>query len=171
MFDRANMGNYETKIRDYFKEYADEILALSPAETDDEADKNWAEVYGAVFFDYPHYCLNRLAADNGIPVYEYYFTKKNGRLGDWHSGEEVYCYGNIPDDSKLYDSRDRELSAQMLGYWRNFSVNGNPNGSVLPEWAQNKSSDTVMSFGDQTEMTPEREHELFAVLDKMDGWK
>ena len=171
MFDRANMGNYETKIRDYFKEYADEILALYPAETDDEADKNWAEVYGAVFFDYPHYCLNRLAADNGIPIYEYYFTKKNGRLGDWHSGEEVYCYGNIPDDSKLYDSRDRELSAQMLGYWRNFSVNGNPNGSGLPEWAQNKSSDTVMSFGDQTEMTPEREHELFAVLDKMDGWK
>ena len=130
-----------------------------------------AILHGAVFFDYPHYCLNRLAADNGIPVYEYYFTKKNGRLGDWHSGEEVYCYGNIPDDWKLYDSRDRELSAQMLGYWRNFSVNGNPNGSGLPEWAQNKSSDTVMSFGDQTEMTPEREHELFAVLDKMDGWK
>lgn len=171
MFDRANMGNYETKIKNHFKDYADEILALYPAETDDEADKYWAEVYGAVFFDYPHYCLNRLAAKNNIPVYEYYFTKKNGRLGDWHSGEEVYCYGNIPDDSKLYDSRDRELSAQMLGYWRNFSVNGNPNGSDLPEWTQNKSSDAVMNFGDKTEMMPEHEHELYAILDKMDGWK
>lgn len=171
MFDRANMKNYEQKIRAYFGEYSDDLLKLYPASTNEEADLYWAEIYGAVFFDYPHYCLNRLAAQNDIPVYEYLFAKKNGRIGNWHSGEEVYCYGNIPDDSTLYDSRDRELSAQMLGYWKSFSENGDPNAGGLPEWKENRGSDSVMYFGDTTEMMSEREHALFEILDKFGGWK
>lgn len=169
MFDRTDMSNYEQKIREYFGDLTDDILAIYPASTDEEAEKNWAEIYGAVFFDYPHYCLNRLAAENNIPVYEYLFAKKNGRLSDWHSGELVYCYGNIPQSSALYDSLDRELSWQMLGYWRNFIAAGNPNGSDLPKWEQNSSSNSVMYFGSTTSMTAEKEHELFAVLDKKDG--
>ena len=167
LFSQASMKDYEERVRRYFKEYADEILAIYPAVTDAEAKAYWAEIYGAVFFDYPHYCLNRLAVKNSIPVWEYYFSKDNGRLGAWHSGEEVYCYGNIPDGSKLYDARDRELSAQMLNYWANFAKKGNPNGEGLPEWEQNDNSSRLMGFGDVTEMLDEREHELFAVLDKM----
>ena len=83
----------------------------------------------------------------------------------------MYCYGNIPDDSTLYDSRDRELSAQMLGYWKSFSENGDPNAGGLPEWKENRGSDSVMYFGDTTEMMSEREHALFEILDKFDGWK
>ena len=171
IFDHAKLSNYEQKIRDYFGNYSDDILALYPDSTDEEADEYWAEIYGAVFFDYPHYCLNRLAVANGIPVFEYLFSKHNGRLGDWHSGEEVYCYGNIPADSKLYDDRDRELSAQMLGYWKSFITDGDPNAAGLPEWTQNKDSGSLMQFGDTTQMISEREHELFAILDKMDGWE
>ena len=170
IFDHASMKNYESKIREYFGDLTDEILEIYPAETDEQADEYWAEIYGAVFFDYPHYCLNRLAVENDIPVYEYLFAKTNGRLGDWHSGEEVYCYGNIPDGSKLYDDRDRELSAEMVGYWKNFATSGDPNGGSLPKWEQNKGSDNLMLFGDKTEMIDEKEHALFAVLDQKDGW-
>ena len=170
IFDHASMKNYESKIREYFGDLTNEILEIYPAETDEQADRYWAEIYGAVFFDYPHYCLNRLAVENGIPVYEYLFAKTNGRLGDWHSGEEVYCYGNIPDGSKLYDDRDRELSVEMVGYWKNFAATGDPNGGSLPQWEQNKGSDSLMLFGDTTEMIDEREHALFAVLDQKDGW-
>ena len=171
MFSQASMKNYEQKLRGYFREYADEILALYPASTDDEAKAYWAEIYGAVFFDYPHYCLNRLAADNGIPVWEYWFSRENGYLGPWHSGEELYCYGNIPADSKLFDARDRELSDQMLGYWRNFAANGNPNGEGLPQWEINRDSSRLMEFGAETRMIAEREHALFAVFDKMQDWE
>ncbi len=170
LFSQASMKDFEGRIRRYFDEYADEILALYPAATDAEAKAYWAEIYGAIFFDYPHYCLNRLAVENGIPVWEYYFSKSNGRLGPWHSGEEVYCYGNIPEGSKLYDARDRELSAQMLAYWANFSANGDPNGEGLPVWDQNVDSSRLMEFGDGTRMIDEREHALFAVLDRMQGF-
>ena len=170
MFSQASMKDYEQRVRRYFKEYADEVLAIYPAATDAEAKTYWAEVYGAIFFDYPHYCLNRLAAENGIPVWEYYFSKQNGRLGPWHSGEEVYCYGNIPEGSKLYDARDRELSAQMLAFWAYFAATGDPNGAGLPGWEQNTGSSRLMEFGDETKMIDESEHALFAVLDKMQGF-
>ena len=54
---------------------------------------------------------------------------------------------------------------------KRFITGGNPNGDGLPEWTQNTGSDTLMHFGDTTEMTDEREHELFAILDRMDGWQ
>ena len=170
MFSQAKLKDYEERIRRYFGDRTDEILAIYPASTDAEAKAYWAEIYGAIFFDYPHYCLNRLAVENGIPVWEYYFSKQNGRLGPWHSGEEVYCYGNIPAGSKLYDARDRELSAQMLSYWANFAATGDPNGAGLPEWERNIGSARLMEFGDETKMIDEREHALFAVLDAMQGF-
>ena len=94
---------------------------------------------------------------------------RSGRLGAWHSGEMIYCYGNIPADSKLYTDRDRELSDQMTDYWINFAKTGDPNGEGLPQWDRNLSSSELMEFGETTGMIPEREHELFIILDKMQG--
>ncbi len=167
LFDRVGRKEYEKRVRNYFGDHADQVLALYPASTDEEAAANWAMIWGAVFFDYPHYCLNRLAVEQGIPVYEYYFTKENGRIGPWHSGEMIYCYGNIPEKSALYDDRDRELSEEMLDYWANFIKTGDPNGEGLPEWKQNTASEDLMQFGETTAMGKEQEHELFAIMDAL----
>ncbi len=171
LFNQANLENYESKVRDYFGEYADEVFEIYPITTDEEVKAYWEEIYSAVFFDHPHYCYNRLANLNNIPVYQYYFTRDNGRLGNWHSGEEVYLYGNIPADSKLYDDYDRQLSEMMQDYFVNFIKTGNPNGDGLPQWDQNLNSSDVMLFGDTVEMTSERKHALFKVLDKLQGWE
>lgn len=170
LFDQANLSNYEKKVRDYFGELADEVFEIYPITTGDEVKAYWEEIYSAVFFDYPHYCLNRLAVVNEIPVYQYYFVKDNGRLGNWHSGEEVYLYGNIPEGSKLYDETDRVLSDVMKGYFANYIKTGNPNGEGLPLWTENLNSSDVMEFGDYIGMASERKHALFDVLDKMQGW-
>ena len=170
LFSQADLSNYEGKVRDYFEDLADEVLEIYPITTDEEVRASWEEIYSAVFFDYPHYCLNRLAVQNGIPTYQYYFTKDNGRLGPWHSGEEVYLYGNIPADSKLYDEYDRQLSEAMQNYFVNFIKTGDPNGAGLPEWKRNENSSDVMEFGDNFGMISERKHALFEVLDKMQGF-
>lgn len=170
MFAHANLKNYEGKIRGYFEEYADEVLALYAPATDEEANSYWAQIYGAVFFNYPHYCLNRLAAKNGVPAYEYYFSKTNGRLGCWHSGELPYFYGNIPADSKLFDEADRALSGTILGYVKNFAATGDPNGPGLPPWKADDSSRTLLTLGNTVEMADEKYLKLYAVMDKMTGW-
>jgi para-nitrobenzyl esterase len=170
IFDHANLKNYEEKVRGYFGEYADEVLALYNPTTDDEAKSYWAQIYSAVFFNYPHYCLQRLAAANGIPVYEYYFTKHNGRLGAWHSGEEVYVYRNLPERSRLFDETDYALQDAMSGCVLNFVKTGDPNGDGMPVWENNTDSTRLMEFGANIGMTDEKYLALYAVLDRMEGW-
>jgi len=171
LFSHADLKNYEGKVRAYFRDHADRILALYAPQTDAEADSFWAQIYGAVFFNYPHYCLNRLAAQNGIPAYEYYFSKTNGRLGCWHSGELPYFYGNIPADSNLFGEGDRALSETIQGYVKNFAATGDPNGPGLPPWAADKDSATILELGETVSPVPEKYLSLYAVLDEMYGWE
>lgn len=166
----ASMKDYEKRVRAYFKEYADEVLSVYAPTTDAGAKEMWAAIYGAIFFNYPHYCLNRLAVENGIPVYEYYFSRHNGRLGPWHSGEMIYVYGNLPEQSPLFDEIDRTLEKTMLGYVKNFMKTGDPNGEGLPVWEINADSTRLMEFGDQTEMIDEKYLALYAIMDRMSGW-
>ncbi len=172
LFANANLKNFEKKVRGFFNERADDVLALYPVSDDASAKEAWAEIWGAIFFDYPHYKLSLLEKACGINVYQYFFSRDNGRLGAWHSGEEIYFYGNIPKDSRLFDSRDRELSGQMAGYFLNFIRTGDPNGhsadgTELPEWSVNAAPETVMGLGDTTGMIGESRLKLFEILDSM----
>ena len=171
LFEQADLKNYEQKVHALFAEpYASRVLSLFPAATDREARQNWADIYTVYFFTYGHYCWERQALDNGIPTYVYHFTKENGRLGSWHSGEEVYLYGNIPAGSNLYTDRDRALSADMLHYFRNFITSGDPNGEGLPDWTAGTGEDTVLELGDQVGMQPAPWQDLYDVLDEMYGY-
>ncbi|MBR2810353.1 MAG: carboxylesterase family protein [Solobacterium sp.] len=163
VFGHASKKDYRQRIERYFKDYADEVMELYPGETDEQAKENWAIIYGAVFFDYPHYCWQRAMIHNNIPVYEYLFTKENGRLGNWHSGEEVYFYGNIPERSKLYDESDRALSKQMVQAFVSFCSTGDPG------FAGNTAGQ-VYEFGEQTGLIDEPHQDLYAILDRMYGW-
>ena len=171
IFSHASRKDYEKRVRDYFGVYADRILALYPAATDEAAKAAWAEIYGAVFFDYPHYCLNRLENRNNVPTYEYYFSKSNGRLGSWHSGEEIYLYGNIPAESGLFDDADRALSKTMTEYFLNFIRTGNPNGEGLPAWQPNTTGAELLELGDTVGMIKEPRLGLYQILDEMDGFR
>ena len=171
ILDHADINSYEKKIREYFGEHTEEILAIYPASTNEEADKYWAEIYGAVFFNYPHYCLDRLAVRNDIPAYEYLFSKHNGRLGCWHSGEMIYCFGNIPAGSALYDAADRELSGTMTAYWLNYMKTGDPNGAGLPTWERSTDSEKLLEFGDNVGIIDEKRLALYDVLDRIEGFE
>ncbi|MBQ9210305.1 MAG: carboxylesterase family protein [Clostridia bacterium] len=168
LFGQANAKNYEEKVRAYFGSYADRVLALYPGETDDQAKRNWADIYTVALFTYGHYNWEQQAIANGIPSYVYHFTKSNGRLGSWHSGEEVYFYGNIPENSKLYDAKDRELSRVMKSYFVNFIKTGDPNGEGLPAWPQG-TGEGVMTFGDEISWQLAPYQELNQILDEMFG--
>ncbi len=165
LMDRASLKNYETKIRASFGEAADEVLALYPASTDDEADRYWAEVYGAQFFNYSHYCLNRLEIANDVPVYEYLFTKKNGRLSSWHSGELIYAFGTMKKNARQFDESDFELGRQMHAYWINFAKTGDPNGEGLPEFPLSQDSGKIMELGEETGVIDEPYLKLYGILD------
>ena len=172
LFSQSNLKNYEKNVHILFEEpYASRVLELYPASTDDEAKRNWADIYTAFYFTYGHFVWERQALANGIPSYVYHFTKNNGRLGSWHSGEEIYFYGNIPADSNLYDEQDRELSDSMLKYYRNFITTGDPNGEGLPVWNASNGDAKVLEFGEQIATVDAPYQELYAIMDEMYGIK
>ena len=123
-----------------------------------------------LLFDYGHYCLGRQAKDNGIPCYMYFFTKDNGRLGSWHSGEEVYLYGNIPEGSKLYTEEDRELSRSFMNYVLNFAKTGDPNGPGLTLWPDSDGGQKVLELGDEIKERAIPFRDLYDILDEMQGF-
>ena len=168
LFDHASLRNYETKVRAFFRDSADEVLALYAPTTDSQADEYWAEIYGALFFNYSHDCIHRLMKDQE-PVYQYYFTKSNGRLSSWHSGELIYAFGMIPEDSGLFDESDRNLSRIMHEYWIRFARNGDPNGGDLPGFEQG--SDRLMELGEEVRMVDNPFRKLYDILDRMQGFE
>ncbi len=170
IFNHAKLNDYEGRIRRWFGSYADEVLALYHPETDAEADEYWARIYGVMFFNYSHYCLDRLEKENGVPSWEYLFSMNNGRLGSWHSGEMVYTFGMIPEDSKLYTDADRDISKMMHGYWTNFIRTGEPNDQALQAFEQSEDSSTLLEFGNNFGMIKDPELELYGILDRMYGW-
>ena len=170
LFSHANLKDYEERVRGWAGEYADDVLALYEPTTDEEADRYWAKIYGAIFFNYPHYCLNRLEQENGVPSWEYLFTKDNGRLGSWHSGEMVYTFGVIPEKSGLYTEEDRKLSDNMHAYLVEFAKGGDPNGGALSGFEQSADSSKVMEFGGNVGMIEEPDLALYEIMDRMSGW-
>jgi para-nitrobenzyl esterase len=170
LFSQADSKNYEGRIDRYFGEYADEVKALYPGKTDEQAKKDWADIYTAVYFTYGHYCWQRLAQLNGIPSYVYYFTKSNGRLGTWHAGEEIYFYHNIKEDSKQFTDEDRALSDMMSQYFLNFIKTGDPNGGDLPEWTAYSGKDEVFEFGEQTGPVETPMTGLYEIFDRFYGF-
>lgn len=170
LFDQANLKNYETKVRAYFGEQADEVLALYRPTTDAEAKTMWVDLYSSVYFTHGHYCLSRQAIAAKEPVWEYLFAKTNGRLSAWHSGEEVYCYNNIPADSKLYNESDRALADLFSDYFANFIRSGDPNGEGLPAWEESRDGTNVMLLGDEQKMSTDPYLPIDGILDRMQGW-
>ena len=168
MFSQASLKNYEDRIRGYFGQLADDVLRLYPAETDAQARKNWADIYSVALFDYGHYCLQRQALKLGIPSYTYYFTKDNGYLGTWHSGEEVYFYGNIPEKSAVFDDSDRALSSVIVKYVVNYMKTGDPNGSGLSEWIGDQPG-MIMELGKEYGMTDAPYLKLYSIIGRLQG--
>ncbi len=162
IFDQASLKDYEKKVRTLLGSgQAERFLAAFPAKTDDEARQNWADLYSAFYFSYGHDVWERQAEANGIPSYEYLFSKANGRLGSWHSGEEVYFYANIPDGSRLYDGDDRTLSGIMSAYFVRFIKTGDPNGDGLPVWPASREADGKLLILDREIRTGEDPFAVF----------
>ncbi len=82
-------------------------------------------------------------ATGGAAIYAYEFNDPNsygftGVRGPVHTAELPYLFPNwsnvYPPAGKGLAPASQALSTAMIGYWKNFVVNGDPNGPGLPVW-------------------------------------
>ena len=167
----AKKKNYRSKIESYFGSHTDDIIAARPASTNAQAKQNWNDICSAVWFANSHNSWTKLISAQGKPAYEYYFTKENRGIGTNHSGEMIYCYGNVPE-LKYYDESDHKLEEIMASYWMNFIRTGNPNGSnywtneKLPEWPlASDMPGKVLELGATVEPVPDPYADLYPIIE------
>ncbi len=175
---KATSDNYEELLAEDLGDLADEMAEVVPADSpqrdqhfivDALGDAKGAlnTSYSAIWFSYSHYLWNNYLVEQNVPTYEYYFTKTNSILSNYHAGEIPYAYGNLWRHPGLYDEADFKLSKIMQSYWVNFAKTGNPNGDGLPEWRmRDKNQNMLLKLDDEIEMMEDPYNALYKVVDE-----
>lgn len=172
----TKLKNYQARIKDSFDgEYAQRVLDLYSGKinSNSDADKMYNQVISTKWFVYPHESWSKLAEASGKTVYRYVFTKENGYLGTWHSGEMIYLYGNVKNSKHphRYDASDLALSDKMSAYFIRFIKTGNPNAEGETEWTPwSQSTHKVMEFGANVSMIDDPFAFLYDVMSDYDDY-
>ena len=168
-----NLKNYKERLTDVFENNTNTLLSLyDNIDTNEEAYRIFNEIMSTYWFVYPHESWSNMAYNSGTKVYRYLFTKENGYLSTWHSGEMIYAYKNIENSSRRYryDDSDVALSNTMSSYFINFIKTDNPNGGSLPEWTEwTPTNDKVFEFGNDTKMIDDPFNYLYDFLRDFDS--
>ena len=195
--DEATRDNYVELLAEDIGDYAEEMAQVVPYNLPQrdqhiiidklgEAKGALNVAYSAMWFTYSHYVWNNYLVKQGVPAYEYYFTKTNNVLTNYHAGELPYAYGNLWRHPGLYDDSDYELSEIMQSYWVNFIYKGDPNGSYrqtdepgdgiyntevadkpLPVWEmRSKGQDKLLQLDTTLQMIDDPNLEIYKVIDK-----
>ena len=175
---KAENDNYLSLLQPILGDYAEEAAKLVPPgsitqqqkiiiDAGGEAKGSLNYLYSAAWFTYSHELWSRYLAAQDHPVYEYFFTKTNPSLGNFHAGEMPYAYGNLWRHPGLYDASDEALSQAMQQYWLNFVKTGDPNGPGLPVWEKRtETQKDLLELGDQIRMIPDQYQEIYQLLDQ-----
>ena len=175
---KATAENYEELLAEDLEDYASEMAKVVPADSpqrdqhfivDPLGDAKGAlnQAYSAIWFSYSHYLWNNYMIEQGKPAYEYYFTKVNDSLSNYHAGELPYAYGNLWRHPGLYSDEDYKLSDIMQQYWVNFAKTGDPNGEGLPNWQMRaEGQDKLLQLDTTIKMIDDPNHQLYQVIDK-----
>ena len=159
---------HERLVKAFNEEYATKIENLYKDKIEKDAFSSFNEIFSVYWFMHPHYSWTKMALDAGVDVYRYQFTKENGFYGTYHSGELIYCFGNVKNSpyKYRYNESDVNLSKIMMSYWTNFAKTGNPNGDNLPTWDLfNPSDNKIMELGSNVGPIVDPYIDLYPLID------
>ena len=166
LLQTVEVDAYPATVRRLLGDEAERYLALYPASDKKEATENVNRLLSICWFAYSHHDWSRRLTAQGKPAYLYYFTRHNGAISDWHSGEMIYAYGNVWRFPSNYTDADRELSETMQQYWVNFARTGDPNGPGLPHWPTGgEAPGEVLNFDDPVQLLPDPYLDVYAMVD------
>ncbi|MCR4901419.1 MAG: carboxylesterase family protein [Butyrivibrio sp.] len=159
--------NIVEKLSVLYGDYTQDVVDLYPSTNNKEAKESYNTILSATWFAYSHYDWTRYLANQGKPVYKYYFYKESAGLSNNHAGELPYVYGNLDKNPLAFNSSDEKLSEIMVSYWTNFAKTGNPNSNDLPIWEEYSNAENqVLGLSDNVEMMEDPYLKVYEIIDK-----
>jgi para-nitrobenzyl esterase len=159
MFCRPmKVTDYQSLMRKTYGPWADRVLQLYPATTDEETFYALSDEFRETAFAWPSFAWANLQTRQGkSKVYMYYFDQM--QHFNWAGpGLKIRGAGHASDldyifypffGAKDMTAGEKEQAKVMRQYWINFVKTGNPNGGDLPVWPlYNRDRRTVMHFKD-----------------------
>jgi para-nitrobenzyl esterase len=138
------MTAYAVAVRKKYGAFADQVLALFPASTDDEAMRSNSQLdaegaFGWQMWSWAH--VNTQTSHS--KTFFYYFSSK---YGNGHGAELPYVF-QYPFGSPWNDDQ-RQIGRTIAAYWTNFVRTGDPNGQGLQKWPEfSPKTERVMYIG------------------------
>ena len=123
-----------------YGDYADEVMALYPVQTDEGVkaamDRLVTQMGFAASARFTAECMEEV----GAPAYLYLFSQvppdaRAQALGSFHGLEILYVFGTLDKvGAQGLTDADYALSEAMMTYWSDFAKSGDPNGQGVPYW-------------------------------------
>ncbi|SDV47208.1 carboxylesterase/lipase family protein [Chitinasiproducens palmae] len=141
----STVDQYKAYLSDpqIFGSFGQQALQIYPAAADSQVKSQIALSFGDDQFWFGARGMARVYADAGLPVYRYYFTRKqNGGTGsDAHHGDDIaYVFGDTKLSAAPYTGDDVRISNEMIDAWVRFASTGNPNGGLINDWPRYQTS-------------------------------
>lgn len=151
----ATAAEYESIIRDRYRDLADEFLRLYPSSNMQESI--WATVRDSLY-GWTAVRLVKKQAELNQPSFLYYFdhgypAEETAGLHAFHASELPYVFGVLYDTPPLWPKipdtpEEKMLSAAMNDYWASFARTGHPQAANEPDWPRFGSTNAYMDFTD-----------------------
>jgi para-nitrobenzyl esterase len=147
---KMSIEEYQDKIREYFGQYADEVLAMFPVNQQSDIQKQLSRIFTVFDFTSVARFAARSQAGRGQKVYLYQFSKTppltlTSFLGPCHGSELAFVFGTlvkgkIPDgvrdsmSSLLVTSVERDLKKLLI--WKYDQSDIRLSGDMIGYWTR-----------------------------------
>jgi para-nitrobenzyl esterase len=141
-------ADYKISVGKEYGSFAEQVLELFPAHTDEEAARSKSQLRAETAFGWQMWSWARINfSTSRRKTFFYYFSSK---FGNGHGAELPFVF-QYPFGGPWNDDQ-REIGRKIAAYWTNFAKTGDPNGTGLPTWPEfNSNTNSVMYVGQKFE--------------------
>jgi para-nitrobenzyl esterase len=156
----ATAAEYESLIRDRYRDLSGEFLRLYPSAAMQES---LLATTRDALYGWTAERLVRKQAALGLPAFLYFFDHGYAAgLHGFHGSEIPYVFGTLDRTSSVWPKipatpQETRLSDAMTGYWSSFARTGRPQAANEPDWPAFDPAGAYMAF----EAAPRPSHDLF----------